>query len=146
MNYMKFEIPASKLRNDYLNFMTTQEHKPWQVYLCLFMEQYYGLGFKIDDNFALLEHLDRGDKRSDTPRSSHGVQGFVTHKFAQRMVDAGTAILAWPHEVAHADHFDWTITGRIAFRVGLLSYIIEKHGDIMLSFTTDIEEPYHVRN
>ena len=139
---MKFHIQVSRLRMDYIEFAHTNEWRslPWQVYLCLFMEMQYTLPYQIVDNKNLLRYLESEYCRKSSLSSHHGVQGYVTQEFAQRMVDSGCAIMAWPSEVAHADPYVWTVTARVAFRVGLLTYILEKYGDVMLSFETDDEE------
>jgi len=139
---MKFHIQVSRLRMDYIEFAHTNEWRqlPWQVYLCIFMEMQYKPPYGIVDNKNLLRYLESGWCQASSSMHHHGVQGYVTQEFAQSMVDSGCEILVWPSEVAHADPFAWTVAARVAFRVGLLTYIFEKYGDVMLSFKTDGEE------
>ena len=113
---------------------------PWLVYLCLFMENQYKLPYEIVDDKNLLRYLESGWCQASSTMQHHGVQGYVTQEFAQRMVDSGCEILVWPSEIAHEDPYVWTGAARVAFRVGLLTYLIEKYGDMILSFETDGEE------
>ena len=139
---MNFHIQVSRLRMDYIEFAHSNAWPqfPWQVYLCLFMENQYVLSDQIVDNKNLLRYLESEYCRESSSSSHHGVQGYVTQEFAQGMVDSGCEILVWPSEIAHEDPFVWTVAARVAFRVGLLTYIIEKYGDVILSFETDGEE------
>jgi hypothetical protein len=139
---MNFHVQVSRLRMDYIEFANSNAWRqlPWRVYLCLFMEHQYGLSDQIVDNKNLLRYLESGWCQASSSMHQHGVQGYVTQEFAQRMVNTGCEILVWPSEAAYADPYDWTAAARIAFRVGLLTYIIEKHGDVILSFKTDGEE------
>lgn len=139
---MEFHIKASTLRNDYIQFIASNEYKDqtWNIYLCLFMEYQYILGYEIDDNKKLLDYIPEQYVVRKVQYSSHGVQGYVTLEFGQQMVDAGCEVLAWPNEVVPEDHFDWNREARAAFRVGLLSYIIQQHGDVELSFYTEGED------
>lgn len=134
---MEFHIKASTLRNDYIEFIASGDYKnqSWNVYLCLFMEYRYNRSATIDDNKKLLDYIPDQYVARGVRFSNHGVQGYVTQEFGQQMVDAGAEVLAWPSTVVPEDHFDWNLNERIAFRVGLLSYIIQQHGDMELSFS-----------
>jgi len=133
---MEFHIKASTLRKDYIEFIAPGDYKdqPWNVYLCLFIEFRYNRS-TIDDNKKLLVYIPDQYVARGVRFSRHGVQGFVTQEFCQQMVDAGCEVMAWPSKAAHEDHFDWDREARVAFRVGLLSYIIQQHGDLELSFS-----------